>query len=66
MTKQEYVRKLAELYYEANMSDTEHKPDWMKGHECSTHCQAFDLIVRDMGLSDLWGNLVEGDCYDQI
>ena len=29
MTKQEYVRKLAELYYEANMSDTEHKPDWI-------------------------------------
>ena len=68
MTKQEYVRKLAELYYIANLSDSDspQRPDWLRGDECSIHCQALDSIVRDMGLSDIWGNLLEGDCFDRI
>ena len=66
MTRTEYVKKLAELYYLANMSDTEDKPDWMTGDESAVHCQAFDQIVRHMGLSDIWGNILEGDCLDQV
>jgi hypothetical protein len=72
MTKIEYVKLLAKVYYAANMSDatdvdgTSIAPDWMKGDECSVHCRAIDKIVCDMGLSEIWGNIIEGDCLDQI
>ena len=66
MTKREYVEALAKLYYAANLSDTEYKLPWQNGDESAVHCHAFDKIVHDLGLSDIWGNIIEGDCLDQI
>ncbi len=53
-TRSHYIRCLQTLYTAANNSDNEKKPTWMQGHECSTHCQAFDRIVEDMGLDEDW------------
>ena len=63
MTKREYIESLARLYYVANLadSDSEAREQWLKGHEAALHCQAFDKVVRDLGLSECWPNLIEGD-----
>lgn len=69
MSKREYVEMLAKLYYVANLSDARDnpaRPAWLKGHECAAHCQAFDKIVNDLGLGEIWGNILEGDCLDQV
>lgn len=54
MKRQEYINLLRQLYLAANSSDTEDKPEWMKGDECATHCQQYDKIVREMNLHDNW------------
>lgn len=64
MTKREYVEALAKVYYVANMSDTENRKEWQKIDDSAIHCQAIDKIVRDMGLSEIWGNIIEGDLLD--
>jgi hypothetical protein len=63
MTKRQYVEALSQLYYVANLadSDSEYREPWLEGHEGSVHCQAFDKIVRDLGLGEYWGNIIEGD-----
>jgi|21_taG_2_1085346.scaffolds.fasta_scaffold04838_5 hypothetical protein len=68
ISKIDYVKKLAAVYYAANLSDSdsEDRPDWMHGDECTVHCRAIDRIVEDMGLSEIWCNIIEGDCLDQI
>jgi len=68
ISKIDYVKKLAAIYYAANLSDSdsEDRPVWMHGDECSIHCQAIDRIVEDMGLSEIWCNIIEGDCLDQL
>jgi|ETNvirenome_2_30_1030614.scaffolds.fasta_scaffold00143_46 hypothetical protein len=68
ISKIDYVKKLAAIYYAANLSDSdsEDRPAWMHGDECHIHCQAIDYIVRDMGLSEIWCNIIEGDCLDQL
>ena len=63
MTRTEYFTKLAELYKIANMSDSDNpqRPDWLKGNECEAHCQAFDKIAHDMGLSECWTEAPEAE-----
>ena len=65
MTKREYVEALAKVYYMANNSDTENRASWQNVDDCLTHCGAIDAIVRDMGLSEIWGNIIEGDLTDE-
>lgn len=57
MSRAEYIRRLAELYWAANLSDSGDNPQrsgWMKGNESATHCQQYDKIARDMGLGENW------------
>ena len=54
MDRLNYVRMLRDIYLTANSSDTENPPYWMHGRECAIHCQAIEIIVRDMGLSSEW------------
>jgi len=68
LTRKEYINALAKLYYVANMSDSDdpRKPGWLRGDECSVHCQAFDKVVQDLGLGEIWGNVLEEGATDYI
>ena len=66
MTKREYVEMLAKLYYQANLSDSDRAEGWQHKTDSAVHCQAFDQIVRHMGLSSIWANILEGDLLDEI
>lgn len=48
MKKSEFAKKLAELYTEANKSDSIDRPYWMPTDACSTWCQAFDVVAREL------------------
>ena len=48
MTRQEYIATIAKLYRIANNSDTDQREAWINEDACATHCQAFDLIIRDL------------------
>tara|TARA_R110000787_G_scaffold97868_6_gene201617 strand:- start:1127 stop:1321 length:195 start_codon:yes stop_codon:yes gene_type:complete len=52
MTREGYIRSILDLYYEANNSDTEHRPPWINKDACSLHCNAYEKILHDLAVDD--------------
>jgi hypothetical protein len=48
MHKMDYLKKLHDLAYQANMADTSEKEDWQAAHMASSHCQPLLDMVRSM------------------
>lgn len=61
MTKVEYVKLIARLYRVANLSYTDSREPWLNREACVIHCKALELIVADLGLLDVWGDIFDDD-----